>query len=545
VEKKAAESSGRFSRRAFKCAAGILALLCCFGCQRRERPEKFVLITLDTQRADYISAYDPAKASTPNIDALAGEGIVFRNAYSLIPITLPAHAVIFFSEPPCEVKNYNNGEKIGLRRSRPSLVNLFRREGFSTAAFVSLGVLESHYGLDQGFEVYQDTFPPDRWYLSAGEVNEKLLPWLDQNAARPFFLWVHYSDPHDPYATPSAPQDFKLFLNGELVYETSLQKYLLNHVILNLRPGKNRLRLGLRNEFDSNPEHFLGRLDLVEFSPPSGTPGPAVDYQRGWFIRRPDNVYFFTGNSEIVLDNPGGPIPVRFTFRGKPLLSVSAARACYRREVEYMDAEIGRLWSKLRELRLEDKTALLIVGDHGEGLGEYNNDFGDPHVGHIHFLYDVYLKIPLIIRFPPRLNPGAREEFVSLLDIAPTISRIMGFKPLPHFLGRDLLRSPIRQSGVIFQETYRPESTRDRFGLLSHPWHLIFTPEEKRFEIFNLAADPQEKLDLYKAAGEFPAATLPLKLEIEDAARKALGARPQVQVDDKTREMLKALGYIR
>jgi arylsulfatase A-like enzyme len=143
------------------------------------------------------------------------------------------------------------------------------------------------------------------------------------------------------------------------------------------------------------------------------------------------------------------------------------------------------------------------------------------------------------------LKAGARDEFVSLLDIAPTISRIMGFKPLPHFLGRDLLRSPLKESGAIFQETYRPESTRDRFGLLSPPWHLIFTPEDKKYEIFNLSHDPLEKADLYEATREFPSAILPLKLEIEALAREALSAKAQVQVDDKTREMLRALGYIR
>ena len=545
MKRATAEASGRFPWPACRYAAGILALLSWLGCQRQARPEKFILITLDTQRADYISAYNRAGASTPNIDSLAGEGVLFRNAYSLIPITLPAHASIFFSEPPYEVKNYNNGEKIGPRRSRPSFVNLFRKQGFATAAFVSLGVLESHYGLDEGFETYQDSFPPDRWYLSAGEVNEKVLPWLDKNAERPFFLWIHYSDPHDPYAIPSAPQDFRLFLNDAPVYETCLQKYLLNQVTLNLRPGKNRLRLELQNEFDPNPEHFLGRLDLVEFSPPQGLAAPSVDYQRGWFIRRPDNVYFFMGKSEAVLDNPGGPMEVRFTFRGKPLLPVSAARMCYRREVEYMDAEIGRLWSKLKELQIADRTAVLIVGDHGEGLGEYHNDFGDPHVGHIHFLYDVYMKVPLIIRFPSRLKAGERNELVSLLDIAPTVSRIMGFKPLPHFLGRDLLRSRLTESSPIFQETYRPESTRDRFGLLSPPWHLIFTPEDKKYEIYNLADDPREKADLYEATGRFPSAILPLKLKLESLAREVLSAKPQVQLDDKTRDMLRALGYIR
>jgi arylsulfatase A-like enzyme len=526
-------------------AAGVI-LIFFSACQRRARPDNIILITLDTQRADFVSAYDPANAQTPHIDSLARDGSLFRNAFSLIPITLPAHASLFFSELPHQVKNYNNGQKIGTKRSRPSLANLFRKNGFSTAAFVSLGVLESHYGLDQGFEFYADEFPADRWYLSAGEVNRRVLPWLEDNQSRPFFLWVHYSDPHDPYATPDAPEDFKLFLNNRLINETSLQRYTLNQVTLDLHPGKNELRLEFLNEFDANPDHFLGRLDLVEFSPPPDRKSLRVEFARGWFIRRPDNVYFFTGRSTIEIDNPAGLKQVTFSFRGKPLLSVPAARACYRREVEYMDGEIGRLWDKLRELQLYDRTAVILVGDHGEGLGEYHNDFGDPHVGHIHFLYDIYMRVPLIIKSPFRSTPGSvREEYVSLLDIAPTITGIMGFKRLPRFLGRDLLRLKKSKSSAIFEETFKPEATRDRFGLLSPPWHLIFTPEDTKYEIFNVEQDPRETATLYAEAKEWPADLAPLKLKLETFAREVLSGKEDVQIDDKTKEMLRALGYIR
>ncbi len=526
-------------------AAGLV-LVFSSACQRRSRPDNIILVTLDTQRADFVSAYDPANAHTPHIDALARDGSLFRNAYSLIPITLPAHAAIFFSESPHQVKNYNNGQKIASRRSRPSLANLFRRNGFSTAAFVSLGVLETRYGLDQGFEVYVDKFPADRWYLSAGEVNEHVLPWLEDNKSRPFFLWVHYSDPHDPYATPDSPNDFKLFLNDRLIYETSLQKYALNQVALDLRQGRNELRLEFLNEFDANPDHFLGRLDLVEFSPPLDQKSLQADFRRGWFIRRPDNVYFFTGRSTIEIDNPAGLKQVVFSFRGKPLLPVPAARTCYRREVEYMDREIGRLWDKLDELHLYDRTAVVLVGDHGEGLGEYHNDFGDPHVGHIHFLYDVYMRVPLIIKAPSRSTPGSvREEYVSLLDLAPTITGIMGFKRLPRYLGRDLLRLKKSESLDIFEETFKPEATRDRFGLLSPPWHLIFTPEDTKYEIFNLEQDPRATVNLYAEAKEWPAELRPLKVKLETFAREVLSGKEDVQIDDKTKEMLRALGYIR
>ena len=170
---------------------GILLLGGFSACRTQAKPEHVILITLDTQRADHLSAYDPARATTPHIDLLAREGTLFRNAYSLIPITLPSHASIFFSEAPHRLHNYNNGQKIGAKRARPSFVNQFRKNGYATAAFVSLGVLQRPFGLDQGFEHYADEFPPERWYLSAGEVNDKVKSWLEESKGRPFFLWIH------------------------------------------------------------------------------------------------------------------------------------------------------------------------------------------------------------------------------------------------------------------------------------------------------------------------------------------------------------------
>ena len=524
---------------------GLLAALAFWACGRGPRPENFILVTLDTQRADFISSYVPGNAATPRIDALARDGVIFRNAYSLIPITMPAHASIFFSEAPHEIRNYINGQKVGVRRSRPSLANLFRKAGFATGAFVSLGVLASGYGLDQGFATYEDTFPADRWYLSAGEVNARVFPWLDKNRDRPFFIWVHYSDPHDPYAPPGATRDLKLFLNGVEVYQTSLQTYTLNAVDLSLRPGKNELRFAFTNAFDQNPDHFLGRLDLVEFSPPLEEGKLQADFRRGWFVRRPDDVYFFKGECSVTIDNPAGLKTVRFSFRGKPVLSVEAARASYAREVEYMDGEVGRLWDKLRELWLYDKTAVLLVGDHGEGLGEYHNDFGDPHVGHVHYLYDVYMKVPLIIKRAMSAGKGeARDDVVTILDVAPTIARMMGFKAPAGFRGKDVFRIGKNADSSFFEETYKPESYQDRFGLFAPPWHLILTPEKRVFELFNLAQDPSERKNIYPQESATPDVAA-LRLRLEEFARGVLGGKEDIEIDDKTKEMLRALGYIR
>lgn len=525
--------------------ATLAILVSFFSCRAGARPECILLVTLDTQRADCISAYQPANAATPNIDLLAREGTLYQNAYSLIPITLPSHASIFFSEPPHAIRNYNNGQKIATRRAAPSFVNLFRKKGFATAAFVSLGVLTGFFGLDQGFEEYADDFPPDRWYLSAGEVNKGVFSWLEENRDRPFFLWIHYSDPHDPYSPPGSPLDFKLFLNERLVAETSLQRYTFNQAELDLNPGKNRLRIEFQNEFDDRPDHFLGRLDRLVFDPAPSGQDYQVDFLRGWFIRREDNSFFFKNNSLIDIQNNTGPKKLKITFRGKPNLTAEAASICYRREVEYMDGQIGKLWEKLRELRLFSKTAILLVSDHGEGLGEYHTDLGDPHVGHIHYLYDIYLHVPLIIRDPSRAKQGiVRTEFVTLLDIAPTLTAMVGIKPFPHFQGRNLLRLKERENRAIFEETYRPEAFKDLFGLLSPPWHLIFTAQNNKYELYDLRTDPREKVNLFDGEN-WPSELAPLRQKLDQFARDILSHKQDVQIDDKTKEMLRALGYIR
>ncbi|MDH4273076.1 MAG: sulfatase-like hydrolase/transferase, partial [Candidatus Aminicenantes bacterium] len=235
----------------------------------------------------------------------------------------------------------------------------------------------------------------------------------------------------------------------------------------------------------------------------------------------------------------------KFTFRGKPNQTRESVSICYRREVEYMDKEIGKLWDKLRELQLFDKTAILLVGDHGEGLGEYHNDFGDPHFGHIHFLYDVYLHVPLIIRNPSQTQKGTvRSDYVTLLDVAPTISAMAGIKPLPHSQGRNILRPDTAKTPLIFEETYRPEAFKDRFGLLSPPWHLILTPRQERYELYNLEEDPEEKSNLFDGRN-WPSELLPLRQKLEGLARDVLGNKQEIQIDDQTKEMLRALGYIR
>ena len=170
-----------------------------------------VLITLDTTRADRLGAYGYESAETPNLDRLAREGILFADAVSPAPITLVAHASILTGLDPDHHGVRHNGQ-YRLDPSQVTLAEVLRENNYETAAFVSGFVLDTRYGLSQGFDRYDDrTEPlPGQPFSGLGERNaeattDAALEWLGgRNESRPFFLWVHYYDPHTEYKPPEA-----------------------------------------------------------------------------------------------------------------------------------------------------------------------------------------------------------------------------------------------------------------------------------------------------------------------------------------------------
>jgi membrane-anchored protein YejM (alkaline phosphatase superfamily) len=525
---------------------GLLVLLSVLtsGCRRNSSDNNMILITLDTQRADFIGAIRPGNAATPHIDALAERGFLFDRAYSLTPITLPSHASIFFSQNPSEIKNYNNGQVINTKRRRPSLTQSFLKNRFSTAAFLSLGVLASQFGLSEGFQTYSADFPDSRWYLTAEEINDRVFPWLEAHGEERFFLWIHYSDPHDPYAPPGFGEDFQVRLGSQTVLKASLSYYEVHQTEIILEPGINRLEFRMDNRFGYPEGQFLGRIDKLEISDAADGEEIPWEFEWGWFIRRSQGVFFFKDKAWIEIDNRAAARRVNLTLRGKPTAPVSAMRDLYRREVEYMDSQIGRLWAKLEALDLVDRTVVVMAGDHGEGLGEYINDMGDPHVGHIHYLKDVYTRVPLIFA-GPGIPKGKRSSSpVSLLDLAPSILDLMGFKARPSFQGRNILIDGGEEGRDIFQETHKPEAYKNRFALLRFPWQLILIPGDQTHELYNLEEDPEQRIDL-SAGREGSDILEPMLSLLEEFARDSLKNKAVIKIDKDTEEMLRTLGYIK
>lgn len=201
----------RTSREAAGLALLLVALFLACGRGIPASERSIVLVTLDTTRADRLGAYGHRGGLTPNLDRIAREGVLFEDAVSPVPLTLPAHASLFTGRYPASHGVRHNGI-YRLRESETTLAEHLRSHGFATAGFVAAYVLNRGFGAEQGFDLYDDV-PGNRFeegrdriydaQRTAGAVNGRVLPWLD--ARRPgerFFLWVHYYDPHDPYAPP-------------------------------------------------------------------------------------------------------------------------------------------------------------------------------------------------------------------------------------------------------------------------------------------------------------------------------------------------------
>jgi arylsulfatase A-like enzyme len=235
----------------------------------------------------------------------------------------------------------------------------------------------------------------------------------------------------------------------------------------------------------------------------------------------------------------------RLEASGKTYLLPDEKVDAYRTEVEYLDREVGRMIKKLEQRELLDQSLVVFVGDHGEGLGDHRTLLGDPHFGHIHYLYAEYLKVPLVFYNPYWKERGLiKTDRVTILDIAPTILAAMGWKKPGFYKGFDLQKAQKERNDVIYGETFRPESTRDRFSGLHSPWHLIFTPARDRYELYNVLDDPEEQINLYEEKKD-DLSVENLQKQVKAFALEILSQKKDIELDPKSLEMLKSLGYIK
>jgi arylsulfatase A-like enzyme len=154
--------------------------------------------------------------------------------------------------------------------------------------------------------------------------------------------------------------------------------------------------------------------------------------------------------------------------------------------------------------------------------------------------------VPFIIYNPYSKNKGIRvSEPVTILDVAPTILKLMGWKKPKEMEGRNILNlKELKTTPEIYAETYTPESFYNRFSIIKNQWHLIFTPKKKKFELFNLVKDTSESRDIYSKYKE-KEEIKELERKLREYAEKALANRTIRTPDKETLKMLKSLGYLK
>ncbi|MEO8199744.1 MAG: sulfatase [Gemmatimonadota bacterium] len=403
-----------------------------------------VLLVMDTERADHLSAYGYPRLTTPHIDSLAQHAVLFEQAFSAAPWTLPSHASIMTGRKSNE---HGAGTRTlwNLDDRFPTLAESLSKVGYATGGFVSnLFWTGRSTGLNRGFLHYEDyfrnpadavnrtvlgrllLFPAIEWLSSnndipgrrrAADINAEMLRWIDGTRGHPFFAFANYNDVHQPY-----------------------------------RPAKG----------------YEGRFGSVR----------SVGNVRGLQIGAWDQ------------DQAVPPAPV-----------VANLIARYDESLLAMDHAIGALLDSLRSRKLLDHTLFIIVADHGEHFGEHGI------MAHGQSLYGQEIHVPLIIRDIGVDQPGVRvAQPVSSVDIAATIAERVGLPP-GAFPGSSLLSSLPGRPGPVFSEVktrarpkgFRTVKTGQAESLIQGEWHFI-SHTGGVSELYNRATDPDELTNLSDSA---------------------------------------------
>jgi arylsulfatase A-like enzyme len=460
------------------------------GAPTPERPN-VLLITIDTLRADHLGCYGAPREDSPRIDALAAAGVRFTRATSQVPLTLPSHTSILTSTCP-PVHGVRDNARFRFGDTAPTLAGILRGAGYRTAAFVSAFVLDSRFGLDRGFETYNDEIqnqalfyftsasppfalaggmkllglaPPYKPERKADRTTDAAIAWLEANRSQRFFLWIHYFDPHGPL-NPPPPYD-----------------------ILHLPP-------------EADPDAFR---------------------------RSVEDIIAVQGMSDA---------------RALSAEEIDGIRVLYRGEVTFTDHHVGRLLDTIESLGLADRTLTVLTADHGQSLAEHD------YIGHSMQLYDDILRVPLILHQPGRIAPGRTvDNLVQSIDIMPTILRHTGVEVPGSCRGRDLHALIDRMDGgagdpPAYLETLHPRGRAAQLvGLATGRYKYIRALEGTREELYRIDRDPGETTDLSSSEPERVQA---MRRELQDllAGMESYADAHEIPIDARTMEAMKALGYV-
>jgi choline-sulfatase len=210
----------------------LLEARSCSGCN-------VLLITIDTLRVDRVGAFGGPAGLTPNLDRLASEGLRLTRAYSAAPLTLPSHAsILTATSPPVHGLRANGLFRLG--PSLPTLATVLKAAGYRTGAFVGSFVLDARFGLNRGFDEYDDRYgekhpddPAEGAERRGEEVIKPALTWIKDPtnpqslSPNPWFAWVHLYDPHEPYRAPEPYASQHEPYDAEVAYADAIVGRLL------------------------------------------------------------------------------------------------------------------------------------------------------------------------------------------------------------------------------------------------------------------------------------------------------------------------------
>lgn len=188
-------------------AAGVALVALLVSCGTGDRPLNVIVVGIDTLRPDHLGCYGYQRETSPNIDEFAAAGVLFENTASQAPWTAPSFATIFTSLYPSQHGSMDVSSRI--RESVPTLATMLKERGYATGAVINAPALKPEFGLSRDFDFYDMT--PLGGRRGDGTTRDALA-WIDEVRGEPFFMFVHYFDPHIPYGPPPGYDD--LFHKG-------------------------------------------------------------------------------------------------------------------------------------------------------------------------------------------------------------------------------------------------------------------------------------------------------------------------------------------
>ena len=502
-----------------------------------------MLVSIDTLNVNYTGPYNPEVNYTPNLDAFARGGVRFQHTYTSVPITVPSHASLMTG---ISIRGHGvmaNGDPVPLRVT--TLAEIFESHDYHTAGFISLGVLKKSSRLNQGFDVFDDPFSgrPGRWYRHADAVLAAVREWLRNRPRKPFFLRVHFSDPHEPYLPVDASLDTRLELDDEVLGQWSLAAKDRVRVSLTIGPGRHRLSWISSREPrpDDSPATGIQLMlqstkELAQYAI-----SPLGDDELVEVYLRPDwSVELFNPlDQDAVLE-------LRFTGRiAHPPPSEVVPN--YEHEVEYTDRRLGELRALIEATGGGDDVVWIIVSDHGEGLFHHRD------VGHAKHVFEDQLRILWLMQ-GPRLPQGLvlDETPAFVEDVAPTLMDHLGWDERDEMEGRSLAGcwadGPCPKREIWWSYGLRHDGRRlTSIAGYRWPYKWLWRRGEGR-RSHQLLEDPREEKDLLDPSGEEPPPEVRSLAEDFHRVRRALALQLRRSQPDPAHpedgEMLRSLGYI-